>query len=170
VESVPELRYFDASPEQRAAIQERLRELLSAHPEIRLAYLLGSFLSARPFRDIDIAVYLEPDFLQTVDPLCYCFKLADELERAVRYPVDVHRLNDAPCGFRFDATRGVVLLSRDETFRIDWTVRTWQEYCDFEPHRRRMLQEILKPYREQYARYKEAHNADTIAEGEPSAG
>lgn len=159
----PELRYFDAPAEVRAAIQERLRELLSAHPEIRLAYLLGSFLSPRPFRDIDIAIYLEPEFFQSVDPLRYCFRLADELERAVRYPVDVHCLNDAPCGFRFEATRGVVLLSRDEPFRIEWTVRTWQEYCDFEPHQRQMLRDILRPFEERYARYQEAHRADTVA-------
>ncbi len=164
MEFASELRYFEAPPEQRAAVQEQLRERLSAHAEIRMAYLLGSFLTARSFRDIDIAVYFEPDFLHTVDPLRYCFQIADELERAVRYPVDVHLLNDAPCGFRFEATRGVVLVSRDEPFRIDWTVRTWQEYCDFEPHQRRMLQEILKPFAERYARYQEAHHADSVAE------
>ncbi len=84
------------------------------------AILLGSFAQARPFRDIDIAVYLELTFLQEVDPLRYCFRLADALERAVGYPVDVHRLNDAPCGFRFSATCGQVLLSRDEAFRREW--------------------------------------------------
>ncbi|OYT74700.1 MAG: nucleotidyltransferase [Armatimonadetes bacterium JP3_11] len=161
---MPELRYFDASREQRAAIQQRLREHLNAHPEIRLAYLMGSFLTDRPFRDIDIAVYLEPELLQSVDLLRYCFQLADELERVVRYPVDVHRLNDAPCGFRFEATRGIVLVSRDESFRIDWTVRTWQEYCDFEPHQRQMLQQILEPFREYYARYQETHHTDTVAQ------
>jgi predicted nucleotidyltransferase len=117
VETAPELRYFDASPEARAAITEQLRAALAERPEIRLAYLLGSFAEARPFRDIDIAVYLEPEFLQKVDPLHYCFQLADVLERVVGYPVDVHRLNDAPCGFRFSATCGRVLLSRDEAFR-----------------------------------------------------
>jgi predicted nucleotidyltransferase len=114
---VPELRYFDAPSEARAAIAARIRDVLAERPEIRLAYLLGSFAEARPFRDIDIAVYLEPEFLQKVDPLHYCFQLADVLERVVGYPVDVHRLNDAPCGFRFSATCGRVLLSRDEAFR-----------------------------------------------------
>ncbi len=153
VDAIPELRYFNASAEARAAITARLRDALSERPEIRLAYLLGSFTQARPFRDIDIAVYLEPAFLQEVDPLRYCFQLADALERTVGYPVDVHRLNDAPCGFRFSATCGQVLLSRDEAFRREWTERTWHEYADFEPYRRMYLREWLRPFREAYERY-----------------
>jgi predicted nucleotidyltransferase len=102
------------------------------------AILLGSFAQARPFRDIDIAVYLELTFLQEVDPLRYCFHLADALERAVGYPVDVHRLNDAPCGFRFSATCGQVLLSRDEAFRREW----------------------LRPFRELYEQHAEATDAN----------
>ena len=69
VPSIQELRYFEASPETRAGIVAQLRAALAERPEIRLAYLLGSFAQARPFRDIDIAVYLEPSFLQSVDPL-----------------------------------------------------------------------------------------------------
>jgi len=121
---------------------------------------LGSFAQARPFRDIDIAVYLEPTFLQSVDPLRYCFHLADALERAVGYPVDVHRLNDAPCGFRFSATCGQALLSRDEAFRLEWTERTWHEYADFEPYRRMYLREWLRPFRELYEQYAEATDAN----------
>ena len=67
--SIQELRYFEAPPETRAGIAAQLRAALAERPEIRLAYLLGSFAQARPFRDIDIAVYLEPSFLQSVDPL-----------------------------------------------------------------------------------------------------
>jgi predicted nucleotidyltransferase len=159
VQTVQELRYFDASPEARAGIVAQLRAALAERPEIRLAYLLGSFAQARPFRDIDIAVYLEPTFLQAVDPLRYCFHLADALERAVGYPVDVHRLNDAPCGFRFSATCGQVLLSRDEAFR--WSGRrTWHEYADFEPYRRMYLREWLRPFRELYEQHAEATDAN----------
>ena len=161
--SVPELRYFEASPEARAGIVAQLRTALAERPEIRLAYLLGSFAQARPFRDIDIAVYLEPTFLQSVDPLRYCFQLADALERMVGYPVDAHRLNDAPCGFRFSATCGQALLSRDEAFRLEWTERTWREYADFEPYRRMYLREWLRPFREQYEQYAETTDANRRA-------
>jgi predicted nucleotidyltransferase len=160
VETAPELRYFDASPEARAAITEQLRAALAERPEIRLAYLLGSFAEARPFRDIDVAVYLEPEFLQGVDPLHYCFQLADVLERVVGYPVDVHRLNDAPCGFRFSATCGRVLLSRDEAFRLEWTERTWHEYAEFEPYRRMYLQVWLHPFREKYEQHTKTTDAN----------
>jgi predicted nucleotidyltransferase len=160
VETVPELRYFDAPPEARAAIVARIRDMLAERSEIRLAYLLGSFVEARPFRDIDIALYLEPEFLQGVDPLHYCFQLADALERVVGYPVDVHRLNDTPCGFRFSATCGRVLLSRDEAFRLAWTERTWHEYAEFEPYRRMYLQEWLHPFREKYEQHTKTTDAN----------
>ena len=163
MQTVQELRYFDASPEARAGIVAQLRAALNERPEIRMAYLLGSFAQARPFRDIDIAVYLEPTFLQSVDPLRYCFQLADALERMVGYPVDAHRLNDAPCGFRFSATCGQVLLSRDEAFRLEWTERTWHEYADFEPYRRMYLREWLRPFRELYEQYAEATDANRRA-------
>jgi predicted nucleotidyltransferase len=163
VQTVQELRYFDASPEARAGIVAQLRAALNERPEIRLAYLLGSFTQARPFRDIDIAVYIEPTFLQSVDPVRHCFQLADALERMVGYPVDVHRLNDAPCGFRFSATCGQALLSRDEAFRLEWTERTWREYADFDPYRRMYLREWLRPFRELYEQYAEATDANRRA-------
>jgi len=160
VEPVPELRYFDVPPNVREAIVKQLRAVLAVRSEIRLAYLLGSFVEARPFRDIDIAVYLEPESLQEIDPLRYCFQLADALERVVGYPVDVHRLNDAPCGFRFSATCGQVLVSRDEAFRLEWTTRTWHEYAEFEPYRRMYLRERLRHFQEKYEQYTKVANSD----------
>ena len=160
VEPVPELRYFDVPPNVREAIVEQIRAVLAVRSEIRLAYLLGSFVGARPFRDIDIAVYLEPESLQEIDPLRYCFQLADALEQLVGYPVDVYRLNDAPCGFRFSATCGRVLLSRDEAFRLEWTTRTWHEYAEFEPYRRMYLQEWLHPFREKYEQHAKTTDAN----------
>ena len=160
MEPVPELRYFDVPPNVREAIVKQLRAVLAVRSEIRLAYLLGSFVEARPFRDIDIAVYLEPESLQEIDPLRYCFQLADALERVVGYPVDVHRLNDAPCGFRFSATCGQVLVSRDEAFRLEWTTRTWHEYAEFEPYRRMYLRERLRHFQEKYEQYTKVANSD----------
>ncbi len=147
---IPEVRWFQMEASAREVVRQQLSERLAPHAEILFAYLLGSFQQGLPFRDIDVAVYLEPVFLQPTDALLYSFRLADELERAVRYPVDVRVLNDAPCGFRYNATRGTLLFSRDEPLRLEWVTRTWQEYLDFEPHLVRIGQAWLCQMREGY--------------------
>ena len=76
--------------------------------------------------------------------------------------MDVHRLNDAPCGFRLSATCGQVLLSRDEAFRLEWTERTWHKYADFEPYRRMYLRKWLRPSRE-YEQHTKATDANRRA-------
>ncbi len=131
---IPEVRWFQMEESSREALRQQLRQQLMPHTEILFAYLLGSFQQGLPFRDIDVAVYLKPAFLQSTDTLTYCFKLADELERAVGYPIDVNLLNNASCGFCYNATRGILLLSRDEPLRHEWVAQIWREYLDFEPH------------------------------------
>lgn len=134
MKTIPELRWFQRDAAAREAIRQQLSQQLASHDEIAFAYLLGSFQQGLPFRDIDVAVYMEPECLKRTDALRYSFRLADELERAIPYPVDVRILNDAPCGFCYNATRGALLLSRNEVQRLEWVVQTWQEYLDFEPH------------------------------------
>jgi uncharacterized protein YutE (UPF0331/DUF86 family)/predicted nucleotidyltransferase len=117
----------------RDAIRQRLRDLLAPHDEILFAYLLGSFEQSLPFRDIDVALYLEPSFLQANDELQYSLRLTDELEQSLPYPIDVRVLNNAPCGFRYNATRGRLILCRDEALHREWLAETWEEYLDFAP-------------------------------------
>ncbi len=131
------------SAEERESIMLRLSHLLEPRNEIVFAYLLGSFQRGRPFRDIDIAVFLEPSRLQQNEELLYRFRLMDELERAVGYPIDIQLINNAPCGFRYNALQGALLLSRDESLRAKWVLQTMQEYLDFEPSFNRIAQTWL---------------------------
>jgi len=45
----------------------RLREALEAREEIVFAYLHGSFAEGLPFRDVDVAIYLDPTVAMTID-------------------------------------------------------------------------------------------------------
>jgi predicted nucleotidyltransferase len=104
--------------------KQRIRAVLCDRPlqweQIRFAYLFGSFLLKGSFEDIDIAVYVHPDALHDRDPLLLSFDIANDLERAVRLPVDVVLLNNASLGLQFEAARGEPIM-----------VREWEECAGF---------------------------------------
>ena len=132
------------SKAQRTALVIRLRGLLEKGTEIVFAYLHGSFAEGLPFHDIDVAVFLGEQQSKTMEYVDYENELSVTLTRALEAPVDVRALNTAPLGFQFNATRGQVLISRDEDFRLDFVERTWIEYMDFRPISELILREALR--------------------------
>lgn len=110
----------------------KLQHLLGRQKEIVFAYLHGSFLNKVNFDDIDIAVFLEPAELHQKDEdLEYETGLSLKLEKALSFPIDVKTLNRAPLCFRYHASAGALLLSRDESVREVFLNRTWSEYFDY---------------------------------------
>lgn len=102
------IKYYEVSVGE---VAERLREALSALPEIQLAFLFGSVTRRRFVRDVDVMVYFksEPDLRDVI-------KLSNLLEDSVGVPVDVVPLRYAPPKLRLKAMlRGVRLLVRDES-------------------------------------------------------
>jgi predicted nucleotidyltransferase len=125
-------------PERKKTIFQDLSGFMRDYPEILFSYLYGSFLEDAPFRDVDVAVY----FGRTVPSerrFDVCLDLADALSRLAGFPVDVHALNAASPGFRYHATKGMVLWSHDEEKRCDFLERTWMTYFDYQP----ILMQIL---------------------------
>ena len=122
----------------------RLREALEAREEIVFAYLHGSFAEGLPFRDVDVAIYLDPTVAMTIDIFDYEMDLSVELTRTLRLPVDVHILNGASLGFQHSALQGEALLVRDEDKLTDFIERVAIEYMDFAYLGRRYLLEVLR--------------------------
>lgn len=125
-------------------VRYRLREKLEARAEIVFAYLHGSFAEGIPFRDVDVAVYLDPAFAIATDIFDYEMSLSVELTRTLRLPVDVHVLNGAPLGFQHSVLQGEVLLVRDEDKLTDFIERVALEYMDFAYLGHRYLLEVLR--------------------------
>ncbi|PJF47667.1 MAG: nucleotidyltransferase domain-containing protein [Chloroflexi bacterium] len=128
------------SPRARAASDSALDDLkraladhLSSRPEIVFAMLYGSAAEGRPFRDVDVAVYVDESQLAGRDRYAYIFMLADVLEQCIPYPVDVRLINDAPLPFRYNISRGQPIFARDPAALADFLSRTWDEYLDFQP-------------------------------------
>lgn len=123
---------------QKKEITNKLTGLLKKREEIVFAYLHGSFLT-HDFRDIDVAIYLKED-----EDVLYEVKLGVELEKFLKFPVDVRVLNSAPLTFRFKVVKdGLLLFSRDERIRSDFEALTISEYHDFSYFRKRYRREIL---------------------------
>lgn len=112
-------------------------------PEIVFAYLHGSFLAGGAYRDIDLAVWLDPSRVARRDRQRYALDLSVDLHLGLKQPVDVRALNDVPLAFRYQALKGRPLLVRDQEFLDEVRARTWDEYFDFLPFARRYLREAL---------------------------
>jgi predicted nucleotidyltransferase len=127
----------------RESLRVRLVRELQARPEIVLALLHGSFARGEAFRDIDVAVWLEPVEYPKHERFRYALDLSVQLRIALGYPVDVHVLNDVPLSFRYHALAGAPVVVRDEALLDELRERTWDEYFDFLPFARQYLREVL---------------------------
>ncbi len=123
----------------RAQVLSQLERYLANRPEVIFAYAHGSFADAHPFHDIDVAVWLKPG----AESLDREIELGVELQRLVPLRVDVRLLNTAPLAFRYHATRGLVLVSKDDTARSECVERWRSAYWDYQPVARRHLAEVL---------------------------
>lgn len=130
------------SSAERECITQTLKERVIRCSEVRFALLHGSFISDGPFRDIDLAVYVNPAGHQVVRSE-YEIDLSVELTQRVHIPVDVRVLNEASVAFRYHALKGLVLFVRDEECLDGFRARTWDEYCDFAPFARQFFREAI---------------------------
>lgn len=127
----------------RTAVVEALRQHLEGRPEILCAYLHGSFLEGGPYRDVDVAVWVDPARCKADSPTQYAVDLSVALSLALGQPVEVQVLNRAPLAFRYHALKGRPLLVRDREWLDELRARTWDDYFDFLPFSRQYLRELL---------------------------
>jgi predicted nucleotidyltransferase len=129
--------------DERARVAAVLDANLAARPEIRFACLHGSFARGEPYRDIDVAVWVDSTRVPPEARVRYMLDLAIDLEAALGQRVDLQILNDAPLAFRYHALAGPALTVRDRDEFDDLRARTWDEYFDFLPFARQYLREVL---------------------------
>src|SRR5213593_4503994 len=131
------------SEADRQLIVARLNRELEARSEIVVALLHGSFTRGEAYRDIDVAIWLDPDRLSRDERFRYALDLSVHLQLQLGSPIDVRVLNDAPLAFRYHALQGRPLVVRDEEFLDELRARTWDDYLDFQPFARQYLREAL---------------------------
>ena len=95
IEGRERFRFFELRKRRKEALLRKIVNLLENREEVFWAFAYGSFLRDVPFRDVDIAVYVDRD----VDPLAFRFRLGRGLSGAIGLPVDVKVINRAPPWF-----------------------------------------------------------------------
>jgi predicted nucleotidyltransferase len=119
------------SPEQRAALSQRLRERLESEPEVRFAYLYGSVLESDRVHDVDVGLFLNDTAVSRQATIAD--GLSTKLTAAVQLPIDVRVLNDVPLSFLYHVLRGQLLLCRDEAFLTAMIEDVARRYLDLAP-------------------------------------
>lgn len=129
----------------KAEIKRLLSRLLAQREEIGFACLHGSFLEPHGFRDVDIAVWVDPARIPWEHAMDYEFGLSAWIERRIPQPVDVKVLNYAPLGFQYAVTKGEPVFLRDEEAWFAFREQTWRDYFDFAPLAKEALLDLLNP-------------------------
>ena len=140
---VPMENYTYQIPKQeREAIKHQIAANLQKRPEILFAFIHGSFLTDRRFRDIDIALFLKPI---SVSSLRYELEIEAQMTRLVKnIPSEIRLLNQAPLAFRYAVIKqGELLFSKKDEVKSNFIEKTINDYLDFAPFHRRYLKEAL---------------------------
>jgi predicted nucleotidyltransferase len=124
------------SEEEKAQVRSHLGKLLIRRPEVLFAYVHGSFIKEREFRDIDVAVCT----VGSTDRLHLESDLSHELSKEVGLPVEVRVIDEAPVAFQMAAVRdGLVLASMSEEARTDFIEDVGKRYRDYSHFRDLLL-------------------------------
>jgi len=119
-----------------------LGELLAARAEdegIAAAWLFGSVArgTARPDSDVDLGILYREDPPRTLAGIGQVFNLQEELTEITDLPIQIVALNHAPVDLIIRVLRdGKLLLGQNSLRRVDFEVRSRNEFWDLEPYLR----------------------------------
>jgi predicted nucleotidyltransferase len=136
-------RYFRIVDHEKENIIESLKVCLKNRSDLIFAYLHGSFFTEDRFKDIDIAVYLDPLPPSLLEAE---LELEAKLSNVVkRYPVDIRILNNASLSFRYNVIKnGQPIVVNNDNIRSDFVEATLSYYFDFSPFLQEYLKEALR--------------------------
>jgi len=124
------------------ALADKLGELLAARAEdegIAAAWLFGSVArgTARPDSDVDLGILYREDPPRTLAGIGQVFNLQEELTEITDLPIQIVALNHAPVDLIIRVLRdGKLLLGQNSLRRVDFEVRSRNEFWDLEPYLR----------------------------------
>jgi len=136
-------RTLSISKKERARIGKFLGQLLEKEEGFFFAYLHGSFAEGRPFRDVDVAVFVDEKAIPKASALDFEMSTSMKLEKEVKLPIDLKIINYAPLGFQYYSTAGPLIMCKEDDLRVDFLTRIRSLYFDFKPSSERFLLEMI---------------------------
>lgn len=130
-------------------IIKKIKKIFQKRKGILFCYLFGSFAynNFNSKSDIDLAVYLNNE--EMADFFDERLELISEISQVLKKQADVLVLNTAPLFLKFVVLKeGKLIFSKDEKQRIDFELKTMNNYFDFKPilekYNQRMLSQNKK--------------------------
>jgi predicted nucleotidyltransferase len=136
-----EIKKYTIAKQKKKEIIKTISSYLLKSGEIYAAYVYGSFITGRSFADIDLGIYMrrEPE-----NVLEYETQLENNLEKRVKFAIDVRVLNKAPLSFLQNVIRhSLVIVDSEPNKRSDFESYVLKKYFDFARFRRRYLSEVV---------------------------
>jgi predicted nucleotidyltransferase len=130
---------------------ESIRTALHNSPDLVAVYLFGSTArdQAHALSDVDVAVLFATE-LSPADVFARTLDIGVILEEALRQPVDVIALNQAPPALCFQVLKhGRLLLEQDRTQRCVFVMRALGQYYDAKPYLDYHKAQLLSRIREE---------------------
>ena len=148
---------------------ERLKEIVARYSQINAAYLYGTAAAGKlqPNSDVDVALLVAEPYSITKINLLETRVICD-IEAAFHRDADVKILNQLehlPLLHEI-FSKGVLLVDRDPVKRRNFVVRKNQEYLDFLPHYKRILQVYAERLRKHATKSRRHKNHSDSAEFE----
>jgi len=125
-------------------ILKTLKKSLSPRSEIIFLYVHGSFLDSLPFRDVDLALYVDSKQINSQQAFDYSFDLSLQLSKQTGFEIDVQVMNFSPLGFQQSVLRnGKLLFSKDENLRLNLIESISLEYIDFFELNKQYIRQLM---------------------------
>lgn len=136
--------------------KQKIVSTLRVNKDILFAYLFGSQVTGKTNfeSDIDLAIYLTESCR---DPFRTRLVLIENLQDILKRNVEIMVLNEQKSiFFKFTIIKeGKVIFERDHKKRVDFELKTMQEYYDFQPflkeYTNAYLERELKKYEWNYS-------------------
>lgn len=134
-----EKRFFkenNIDEKRREKIIRRIKDYFLDKDDVVFAYIHGSFIESRRFRDIDIAIFMKNPMREIELESDLSYELTDK----TGYPVEIMIINNASIAFQMAVLRkGRLLLSKADDVRADFIENTSRRYREFSHFRNLIL-------------------------------
>ena len=104
------IQYYKIGQRDKASIIAKLKTLLAKEEQVKLALLFGSLTRRDSIRDIDLAIYAEPEL--TFKEYLY---LNAQIELELRIPVDLVEIAKAPASLKAYILKNGTLIKGTKT-------------------------------------------------------
>lgn len=139
-------KIYSIDIKDREKVISKINSVLFEKSEIIFAYIFGSFIEPNMicFRDIDLGVFVDENYIKLRNHIDYAIELSLELESTIKkYPIDVVVVNKASLSLAFKIIHGNLLFTKNENLWIEYVKKICLLYHDHSITSRNILKDLV---------------------------